>query len=554
MATRYKYLITLGLFSLLSACGSSSTTTGAPASPIPTPEESSELSQSKLIVTGTVGNAFPQIPLSWLTINDHTSASFEPAGSQYTISGEIVQKIFVPTAGQVIPSDATTGLVYGFLRFNSLSVSIQTNFTAASTSGDGSTEGGTSSGSTGESTTGGGSTGGETTGGGSTEGGSTGGETTGGGNTTGGGTTGGGSTGGSSGSTGFRVSGGQIYQGSTLIHLLGINWFGFETTNYIVHGLWSRDYKDMIAQMKSLGFNAVRLPFCPTTLQNVPTSSANTDTINTDLKGLKSLDVLDKIVATFNANQIYILLDHHRPDCNSISELWYTSTYSESQWITDLKLVATRYKSTPYFIGIDLKNEPHGSVTWGANNTQTDWNHAAERAAQAVLAVNPDILMFVEGIQEDTATGCSSSTNHWWGGNLEPQECVPLAISSDKLVLSPHVYGPDVYNQPYFNDPTFPNNMPTIWDSHFGYLANHSFAVAPGEFGGKYGHNGGDPDDITWQNSIIDYFKTKKICNFFYWTWNPNSGDTGGILQDDWINIWQDKYDNLKRLMDACRI
>jgi hypothetical protein len=52
---------------------------------------------------------------------------------------------------------------------------------------------------------------------------------------------------------------------------------------------------------------------------------------------------------------------------------------------------------------------------------------------------------------------------------------------------------------------------------------------------------------------LIDYFIDKQICHFFYWSWNPNSGDTGGILQDDWTQIWQDKFDNLDRLMTSCR-
>lgn len=120
--------------------------------------------------------------------------------------------------------------------------------------------------------------------------------------------------------------------------------------------------------------------------------------------------------------------------------------------------------------------------------------------------------------------------------------------------MSPHVYGPDVFRQSYFDDPNFPDNMPLIWETHFGYLTLEDYTIAIGEFGGKYGHLGGDPDDVIWQNSIIDYFIDKGICNFFYWSWNPNSGDTGGILQDDWINIWEDKYDNLKRLMDVCEI
>ena len=212
-------------------------------------------------------------------------------------------------------------------------------------------------------------------------------------------------------------------------------------------------------------------------------------------------------------------------------------------------MMADRYRDMEYFLGIDIKNEPHGQATWGTGNESTDWDQAAARAAEAVLAANPNILIFVQGIQENSS--CSSSTSHWWGGNLEPQACYPLEIPDNKLVLSPHVYGPDVWAQSYFSDAGFPENMPAIWEAHFGFLADQGYVVAPGEFGGKYGH-GGDPKDVTWQDSLIDYFMDKRICNFFYWSWNPNSSDTGGILQDDWTNIWQDKYDNLKRLMDSC--
>jgi hypothetical protein len=91
--------------------------------------------------------------------------------------------------------------------------------------------------------------------------------------------------------------------------------------------------------------------------------------------------------------------------------------------------------------------------------------------------------------------------------------------------------------------------MPTIWETHFGYLVDEGYTIVIGEFGGKYGH-GGDPDDVIWQNAIVDYLDDKGIGNFFYWCWNPNSADTGGILQDDWTNIWEDKYRNLRRLMD----
>jgi hypothetical protein len=150
--------------------------------------------------------------------------------------------------------------------------------------------------------------------------------------------------------------------------------------------------------IKGLGFNAVRIPFCPATLRNVVITSYVNPTKNPDLTGLKSLDVMDKVLAQLNDEKMYILLDHHRPDCETISELWYTADYSEAEWIEDLKFVAERYQHLGYFMGIDIKNEPHGRATWGTGNLATDWNKAAERAAQAVLTANPDILVFVEAL------------------------------------------------------------------------------------------------------------------------------------------------------------
>ncbi|MGZ8218613.1 cellulase family glycosylhydrolase [Methylomagnum sp.] len=329
------------------------------------------------------------------------------------------------------------------------------------------------------------------------------------------------------------------------VQLRGVNWFGFETGDHVAHGLWARNWQDMIAQMKSVGFNAVRVPVCPGTLAGVGVGSVN-GALNPDLSGKNSLQVLDAVLGEFDRQGFYILLDHHRLDCNSgISELWYDAAYSEQRWIGDLAFMAGRYKNLPHFLGLDLKNEPHGAATWGVGNIATDWNAAAERAATAVLSVAPDALVFVEGIENNPS--CSGPFNHWWGGNLEPLACHPLAIPADHLVLSPHVYGPDVYNQPYFSAADFPNNLPAIWEAHFGRFKDAGYAVAIGETGGRYGH-GGSAKDKLFQDALVGYLGGKGITDVFYWSWNPNSGDTGGILQDDWKTVWQDKLDLLGRL------
>jgi endoglucanase len=345
--------------------------------------------------------------------------------------------------------------------------------------------------------------------------------------------------------SGYTVEGNIIRdpQGQP-IQLHGINWFGFETQEHVVHGLWARNWQSMIVQMKELGFNAIRVPFCPATLQASSVSSINYG-LNPDLAGKNSLEILDLFLTELDAQGFYILLDHHRPDCNAISELWYTGTYSEAQWIADLVFVAQRYSHLPHFFGIDLKNEPHGPATWGTGNAATDWNSAAERAGNAVLAVNPNLVIFVEGIGENPT--CSSNINHWWGGNIEPFECAPIQLNiPGKVVLSPHVYGPDVYNQPYFQAGNFPANLPAIWEQHFGRFATNN-AVVIGEFGGRYGH-GGDAKDKIWQDTLVDYLIDKGMRSGFYWSWNPNSGDTGGILQDDWTSVWDDKVQLLHRL------
>jgi len=348
----------------------------------------------------------------------------------------------------------------------------------------------------------------------------------------------------------YSTQNGIIYKNNAPIRFRGVNWFGFDTPTHVVHGLWARNWKDMIVQMKSANVNAVRIPFCPASINSSGTSSIEYS-LNTDLNGLNSLQVMDKIINELNAQQMFVLLDHHRPDCNDITELWYTSSYSEQQWIDDLKFVAQRYKNLEYFMGIDLKNEPHGQVTWGTGNTSNDWKIAAEKAGKAVLSVNPNILIFVEGVQESST--CSGNIGHWWGGSLEPMNCAPISnseIPTSKLVLSPHVYGPDVYNQGYFNEGNFPNNMASIWNAHFGFMADKGYAIVPGEWGGKYG--GGDPKDVTWQNALTSYFKTKRICSTFYWSWNPNSGDTGGLLQDDWKTLQQEKLNMLNSYYSSC--
>lgn len=86
--------------------------------------------------------------------------------------------------------------------------------------------------------------------------------------------------------------------------------------------------------------------------------------------------------------------------------------------------------------------------------------------------------------------------------------------------------------------------MPAIWEAQWGYLAGNN-AVVVGEWGGR--------DDFVWQNALANYMKSKGICSTFYWDLNPNSGDTGGILQDDWTTPVSAKISMLQNYFNSCK-
>ncbi len=115
----------------------------------------------------------------------------------------------------------------------------------------------------------------------------------------------------------------------------------------------------------------------------------------------------------------------------------------------------------------------------------------------------------------------------------------------DKLVYSAHDYGPEVSWQQWFqvrNPADLAHTLPAVWEKHWAYLQKNGTApVFVGEFGG--GSMGQDAEGV-WQRTLVSFLKTNNI-NYAYWSWNPDSGDTGGILQNDWKTINHSKLDVL---------
>ncbi len=329
--------------------------------------------------------------------------------------------------------------------------------------------------------------------------------------------------------TGFwHTSGAQILDNNNQpVRIAGINWYGFETSRAVPGGLTSKDYKAILQTVKSNGYNTVRIPLSNQMVETptFPTISYNNASgpINTDLQGENSLQILDSIVTEAGTLGLKIILDNHRSEAGDSAEgsgLWYTGAYPESAWINDWTTLANRYANNPTVVGFDLRNEPHNAYSGGACwdcGGSNDWHLAAERAGNAVLAVNPRLLIFVEGVD------AYNNDYYWWGGNLEGVSKSPVNLSvPGQIVYSAHDYGPTEYGQSWFNASTTASSLNSVWTTHWGYIAQNGMApVWLGEFGttndAAAAGSSTPGSEGQWFQSLVGYLAANPNLSWTYW-------------------------------------
>ena len=216
----------------------------------------------------------------------------------------------------------------------------------------------------------------------------------------------------------------------------------------------------MLAQISSLGFNTIRMPFSLQAMRSTTTSGI-------DYGGGKNAELAGKTPSGSWTSSLTRPLTRtswssstttHQADDGFMFDLWYGQNgFTEADWLSTWDSLSTRYASKPNVIGADLKNEPHGSATWGTG-AANDWRGAAEAAGNTVLTKAPNWLVLVEGIEGQVAGG-QQLDRHWWGRNLEGVRNTRFASARPTgLVYSPHEYGPGVYAQPWFSDPNMAND------------------------------------------------------------------------------------------------
>ncbi len=334
----------------------------------------------------------------------------------------------------------------------------------------------------------------------------------------------------------------------------------------------------------------------------------NPDFCHADGTEMNSMEVFDVIMAKCKKYGIKAFVDIHSPASHNSGhnyELWYYEPSSKTaddmavikeekqagdkagyqitwqDWIDATTWLAEKYANDDTLIAYDLKNEPHGKrgysestptdiARWDDSTLESNWKYSAEQCANSVLAVNPHALILIEGIEQypKTEKGYTFDTpdiwnapadqspwyGAWWGGNLRGVKDYPVTPTSgtSQIVYSPHDYGPSVYReQAWFHlveDPTG-NSFDTqslldeYWYDTWAYINDQDIApLLIGEWGG---HMDG-AENQKWMTLLRDYMINNHI-NHTFWCLNPNSGDTGGLLDSVFAN-WDDKKYTLMEL------
>lgn len=373
------------------------------------------------------------------------------------------------------------------------------------------------------------------------------------------------------------------------VWLTGANWFGFNCSENVPHYLWSGDIDDFLSSIADHGINVIRFPIStelllswmngtPNPVGSVQAGydppqdtvaedgtvtpagyyvNINKDFVLEDGKTLKnSMEIFDIIMAKCKQYGLKAFVDIHSPHADNsghVYNLWYGKETSDGtmvttdMWIDSLVWLAEKYSNDDTLLGYDLKNEPHGkgqegdkAAKWDDSTDENNWAYAATRCANAILEVNPNALIFVEGVEQQLKEGSGnywgmpdSLTNSpyypgWWGGQLRGVRDNPVVPDSgtSQIVYSPHDYGPSVYAQTWFDkDFTTQTLLDDYWYDTWAFINAEDIApLLIGEWGG---HMDGGKNQ-KWMELLRDYMIDNHISHTF-WCLNTNSGDTGGL-------------------------
>jgi endoglucanase len=313
----------------------------------------------------------------------------------------------------------------------------------------------------------------------------------------------------------LSTSGSQIIDNrGRPVRIAAVGWPGGDDDIFVPIGLNAVNYKKTISDIKTLGFNTIRLPWCDMWVgvhasavpMRTPKYVAIDALHNPELQGLTALRVTDRIIEQAGLVGLKIILDHHNNDCQSGQQsngLWFDKKISVEEFEQNWLDLAKRYSDNHTVIGFDLHNEPLQTASWGGGGVN-DWHTEAQRLGGRLQAINPGPLIIVEGIQ--TTRPQLHMPDPGQEGNLQGVRELPVVLPvPNKVVYSVHEYPPSTYDYVTNRNPaTLVQQMNRTW----GYLVTERIApVWIGEMGSSL--MGKDAHEVTWANTLLDYMNGK---------------------------------------------
>ena len=333
------------------------------------------------------------------------------------------------------------------------------------------------------------------------------------------------------------------------LRLASVNWYGFDQKEFVPGGLDHAPLAAIVEQIHAIGLNSVRLPWANETLERNPIVSDGAVKANPEFRGKRAMEIMDAVIASLARAQIMVILDNHmsRADwCCSETDgngLWYNPEYPESQWLTDWQTMVRRYQHQPWVVGADLRNELRNGAAWGGPDPKLDWHAAAERGGNAILAVNPRLLVIVEGPQYST--------------DFTAFAHLPVVLQVlHRLVYSPHAYAPREHRFASYAE------LRDAYDARAGYLLRAKPAVPlwVGEFGTCQTLACGN--GAQWLRWFVHYLRERDLG----WSWWPLNGTQSsgasrkydtveiyGLLTTDYQHIAAPKVVGLLRTIESPR-
>lgn len=369
----------------------------------------------------------------------------------------------------------------------------------------------------------------------------------------------------------LHVKNSRIYdKDENEVWLTGANWLGFNGEENCGYGLWSMDIDDFLKDVSTHGFNVIHVPVSTELLlswkNNTPLEVSSVTASNNEYLVINpefliennshelknSMEIFDIIMNKMKDYGLKVIVGIASPSANISGEqygLWYyeetagsnsyaIGNFSEQpitweDWIESLAWLAEKYSNDDTIIGYDLKETPHGEAKWDNSGDFNNWAYSARICADSILDVNPNALIFIEGISNYTDPDTNEESNAYYGANLRGVKNFPIKLKhgTSQLVYSTNDFG-------YLS--AFPDYKDYWYDS-WAFI-NYE------EISPLYMSKWGDCD-ITksrWTKALIEYMINNHVSHS-YWSLSTNNSETDGLYEQYTYGSWNEEVYEMVR-------